>query len=1446
MARRDRLKQGADAKERVMERLAGGGVNTAASASNRRIDRLKSPNIINEFKAGINQEVRNMAPEIFNPQQNLDAFDKLVQPKPKPAAPTSLPSVENQLRTSTTAFTQQSYDPNLRPMLGPPVPPEVGINQRQAMAQQSPLSRLGEFSADLAADIIPGNFGNKQVKRPIEMLSKIPDIPGVTTSNTATNFIRGAGDMATLGLSSYIDRMGGNVDAAEGATQTTAGRVGQIAGAVALPAGRIVKGASLLSNIGRGAAYGAGFGLGMEGGEVATGRNNQSLGQRALDVGFSTGLGGAGAGVFSVVGSLLGRLKKNNVADEVIQEVQERLALPAPKQRGNINQAETPSVVTDYTGPTNGLPAPAVSDPTRARVATQVNPFREQFETLMQRAKQMQDEGRFTPGREDADLESLWSQMAGREGVSLDELIQRAYPTKANKVTPDLVQQARRNQYSREVAGAPLPVKTRAERLINKQGVLGETEPVIERVGRSPQVSPKPKAELLPADTQQARPRTEVNESMIQSSPKPKRSVQEADDFVKEVNKPRTRDRVYSYLDNAEKAARERIAKRGNRLSSTPFDQYADYSIIMAAKLGKGTIKAADFTEELVKEFGEKIRPQADRIFRQTKEVLRTQERKASKEGMAADEFNNSGKGDAASFESKITRGRKAKKTSFDEKWERFKTRFTEDIAPINKLERNVTGKISSAEDSIYKSARLFKGAPEKINQFIDQRLKPIVRGVEKDGYHSDDLGRYALAVHAKDVNAAGYISGYTNAEIADVISKFGTPEMEAARKQLIKINRDLLDELVDSGVVSKQMRDALNERWQNYIPLFRDVEDVAGRNSGLSEALANVANPIKKLKGSEENVIEPLENMVTNIVKNISAVERNKVASHISRLSKLDTDQRFIRKLEEGEQVQGKSVVSVKENGDNVHYEVEKDVRDALLTLDKESSAALIRFLSIPASWLRAGATLTPEFMVRNPIRDYRNARIISESGFGMSDYAVGMASSIMGKFGKGKLYQEWVENLGAYGNIVSEDRGVFAAAQRKILTESSSKKFLNVINPKSFIGLLRNISDVTESATKVGEYRAALRKGASKEEAAYRSRDLMDFARAGTNIRQANKIVAFLNANIQGKSRTIRAFKKNPIRTSVRVFQHMAVPTVGIHYYNKYFANDEQKKTIKNAPDWQRNTFWLVAVPGTDMVARIPKPFDFAVVANVVDRSLDLFADNDKEAFEGFGKGVLADNALPMMITGLQPLIEGLADYSFFKQSSVIPKRDAGLAFEDQYDPIRTSETAKAIAKGVDSTLGSLGGNFRSPYIVDNTIQGLFAGGGKYVTDAADAILGKIGAVDRPVNPEKRTEQKPVSRSFLVDPLQGGRSTEKFYNELEDLERKKRSSDINDKEFASEKRLKKLNKTSDKMSDISKEIREIERSDASAKQKRAEIEPLMKERNALAEEAVKAGALR
>ena len=129
--------------------------------------------------------------------------------------------------------------------------------------------------------------------------------------------------------------------------------------------------------------------------------------------------------------------------------------------------------------------------------------------------------------------------------------------------------------------------------------------------------------------------------------------------------------------------------------------------------------------------------------------------------------------------------------------------------------------------------------------------------------------------------------------------------------------------------------------------------------------------------------------------------------------------------------------------------------------------------------------------------------------------------------------------------------------------------------------------------------------------------------------------------------------------------------MPTVGFYLYNKYHANEAQKETLREAPQWLRNTFFLVAVPGTDVVARIPKPFDLApVFSNLPDNIMRWMDDNDPQAWDEFSKEqALQLLNIPYMLTALTPIIENMTNYDFFTKGPVVPRRDQESAPEEQY---------------------------------------------------------------------------------------------------------------------------------------------------------------------------------
>lgn len=127
-------------------------------------------------------------------------------------------------------------------------------------------------------------------------------------------------------------------------------------------------------------------------------------------------------------------------------------------------------------------------------------------------------------------------------------------------------------------------------------------------------VTPKKAAERLPRTTNKVKP--------------------PADEVPKELKNPRKREKIVNFLDEAEQAALSRIAARKNRLNSLPIDEWQDHIIVVASQLAKGTIKAATYAEDLVRLFGEDIRPVADQVFKKAQGLVKGVSRGAEKDNM--------------------------------------------------------------------------------------------------------------------------------------------------------------------------------------------------------------------------------------------------------------------------------------------------------------------------------------------------------------------------------------------------------------------------------------------------------------------------------------------------------------------------------------------------------------------------------------------------------------------------------------------------------------------------------------------------------------------------------------------------------------------------------------------------------------------------------------------
>ena len=234
-----------------------------------------------------------------------------------------------------------------------------------------------------------------------------------------------------------------------------------------------------------------------------------------------------------------------------------------------------------------------------------------------------------------------------------------------------------------------------------------------------------------------------------------------------------------------------------------------------------------------------------------------------------------------------------------------------------------------------------------------------------------------------------------------------------------------------------------------------------------------------------------------------------------------------------------GENVVTVLEDGERKLYEVHPEVHRALTAQDKEVANVFIKFASKISRVKRAGATaINPEFIGLNLVRDAFTAGIQSRNGFvPFVDTARGLFHALK----KDDLFREWERSGGAQAALVSMDR---AGMQKNLDDMFQSPTKWVFAHP---VDALRIFGEMSEAATRLGEFKKAKAKGKSAREAALDAREVtLDFARMGTSIKGINSVVAFYNASVQGTDKYLRSMRADPIGTTLRTVASVTVPSM------------------------------------------------------------------------------------------------------------------------------------------------------------------------------------------------------------------------------------------------------------------------------------------------------------
>ena len=813
-------------------------------------------------------------------------------------------------------------------------------------------------------------------------------------------------------------------------------------------------------------------------------------------------------------------------------------------------------------------------------------------------------------------------------------------------------------------------------------------------------------------------------------------------------------------------------------------------------------------------------------------------------------------------------------------------TDFKDALLPIQRAVTGMAkGKRVPTEENAYELARLFAGWWGKAEHFLERGTfdpktlkvtgKPLTEVLRPVEGNLDNFRAYLVARRAVEKGLQGKETGIELETARQAVQQLDSPTFQKAAQELYQYQNSLLGYLRDSGMLSQEQYTRIVALNRDYVPFYRLFEESplgGGRGAG-KKVFADLWTPVKRMKGSGREIVDPLESIVKNTYTYLNLAERNGVGQALVRqaersegaaqwIEEVSAPQRPAKfQLQEIERVLKKAgadlsgadleatamifrpstftptqegIIAVFENGQRQFFQVQPDLYRALKGMDQESSNLVIRLLSMPARALRLGATaLGPEFVIRNPLRDTMTAFMQSRHGF---KPGVDTLRGVFHALKRDELYWEWKRTGGEHAALVSLDR---TTLQQGVTDLLRSRVGWTVRHP---IEALRIISSTSEAATRLGEFELARRAGETPRAAGLASREVsLDFARMGARSRAVNSIVAFWNAAVEGTDKFARVHIENPKGTLAKAVAGVTVPSLLLYAINR------DDPVYQELPWWRKDFFWNIPTRGTLLETQtpfipIPKPFLWGMVyASVPERVMEWVDKKDPAAFDDLLLS-LGTATLPGMIpTAAIPIAEMWANRSIFTGKRLEPRYMEGVHPQHRAYP-HTSEFSKKMA-GVIWKL-SIGNALKainmevSPIKLDQAIFSITGGLGRALVKAPDKLLRDKGA---PEPPSGTLADIPMLRAFALRwPTGQAQSIQKFYDRLEDLETKVSTlrfegrypgrapgaPKLTPQEDAELKRLRTANK---RMRRLNQAIRAAYSSDDSPEQKRRQIDTYM-----------------
>ena len=581
-------------------------------------------------------------------------------------------------------------------------------------------------------------------------------------------------------------------------------------------------------------------------------------------------------------------------------------------------------------------------------------------------------------------------------------------------------------------------------------------------------------------------------------------------------------------------------------------------------------------------------------------------------------------------------------------------------------------------------------------------------------------------------------------------------PEFKTAYAEYQKFNEGLVKFLIDTGVLSKAMG-AEWTKYGDYIPFYRQIDGETTVGPKMFQNLSNI-KITPELTGGDKQIGDYLETVVRNTRSAIEQGMKNVAAQRIVRdIMRLNTQgmNDMGRKLQPHEK-SGSDVVTVRENGDDVRYQViDPLLVESMKSLHNMGINSFWTLMSYPTQLLRNLVTKEPSFILANLARDSMQAWVTS--GVSMTPLV-----DTFKQFGKVLANQSpeakalRAAGIGTgyefSGDIKSSAKAVADALNDRAGIKTNWQKAMWPVS-KVWDALDKG-SNASDLATRAEIYKKVLAETGNEAEAIYQSLEVMNFGRMGSSpmIQVISALVPFFNARVQGMDVLYRAgfgrmaTQNSKAQHKAFMYRALFIAAMSSLYWFMARDTDEWKRASKEV----RDNYWLIGN------VKIPIPFEIGVLFKVApERILEAAFGNDTG-------GDLAESALRNIISTLKinpvpqaflPILEESVNYSLFTGMPIVGRGMENVAAPYQRN---SSTTELSIMLGEQLNL--------SPIRIDHVLSAYTGSMGMYMAQMIGGVVNTVSGSEA-TRPAMSIEQTPILKRFFASDKAGG-TIDAFYS--------------------------------------------------------------------------------